>query len=73
MKKRAIELLLMSIQEKSLISVPLDGDQIIEAVQFALNKELISRTELGNFKLTKTGTDVLASKLRFESLFADES
>ena len=68
MDKHDIMLLLDCISKGRLIDIPLEGWRIIHAVDFAVNSQLVTRTEIGNFILAERGSDLLTGKVSWDSL-----
>ncbi|MBS1532583.1 MAG: hypothetical protein JSU01_19925 [Bacteroidetes bacterium] len=70
MEKETIILLLTSINEKNRIDVPLPTDQIIDAIRFATAKDLVTRTDQGNFLLSTRGLSLVNNELPWEKIVA---
>lgn len=68
MDKHDIILLLDCISKNRLIDIPLEGWRIINAVDFAVSNQLVTRTEMGNFKLSEKGSGILNDTISWESL-----
>ncbi len=68
MDKHDIILLLDCISKNRLIDIPLEGWRIINAVDFAVSNQLVTRTDMGNFKLSERGSGLLNESVSWDSL-----
>ena len=67
-KEITIIALLHNIKEKNILGAPIEDFDIAEAIAFVIDKELVIRTEYGNFELTNKGLDLLFGVITWESL-----
>ena len=67
-KEITIIALLHNIKEKNILDAPIEDFDIAEAIAFVIDKELVIRTEYGNFELTNKGLDLLFGVITWESL-----
>jgi predicted transcriptional regulator len=63
MDKNNVLILLNTIKTKKYV-----GSMPVEVITFAIEKELVERTEIGNFQLTQKGLDLLDKKLDWKQL-----
>ena len=68
MDKHDIILLLDCISKNRLIDIPLEGWRIINAVDFAVSNQLVTRTETGNFKLSERGSGLLNETMSWDNM-----
>jgi hypothetical protein len=64
MDRENIITLLQNIKVKTYV-----GASGIDAIAFSIEKGLIERTELGNFKLSQKGEDLLNGDLDYKTIF----
>jgi len=68
MKKEIITLLLDSVKKTNSVGPKIGNHNIGERVIYAMDKELIDRTNDGNFVVTKKGEDLLNGKLEWDDI-----
>lgn len=68
MDKKAIVLMLESVKNTHLIGAKYGDYEIGERVNFAINHNLVIRSETGTFLITEKGTDLLEGRLKWAEL-----
>jgi len=68
LKETTIIALLQDIKEKNFLGAPVENIDIAAAITFVTDKELVTRTEYGNFELSNKGLDLLFGAISWESL-----
>jgi len=69
MDKEVIVLMLESVKNTHLIGAKYGDYEIGERVNFAINNNLVTRTETGTFLITEKGNDLLEGKLKWTELY----
>jgi len=65
MNKNNLRNFLSTVQNKKYAGVT-----SFDVIEFALDKELVERTEVGNFQLTSRGTDFLDEKISWNEVLS---
>ncbi|MBS1531126.1 MAG: hypothetical protein JSU01_12525 [Bacteroidetes bacterium] len=68
MDKQTLFAMLQSIRERYMLGPKIGDYEIGARVDFALSKELIKRSEDGNFIITDKGIDLLEGRLKWEDI-----
>src|SRR5581483_12483615 len=71
MNKDTIIELLKDIKHQQALGTNRYGSEVFDTLNYALNKELISRTDYGNLMLSDKGADLLEGKLSWEAIKND--
>jgi len=72
MKEITIIALLHNIKEKKFVGAPAQDTDIADAINFVIDKQLVTRTNYGNFEISNTGLELLHNNISWNSLFEDE-
>jgi hypothetical protein len=68
MDKNAIILMLNNIKNTNSIGALRDSYEIGERINFAINKNLITRLDTGSLRITEKGIDLLENKISWEDI-----